>query len=77
MGKKAPRSIRFYKLVGRRIKMAREHAKVSQKALGDHLGVSFQQVQKYENGNDRIPVDRLKDAAELLGVTPHYLMDIE
>ncbi|MGX9983921.1 helix-turn-helix domain-containing protein [Methylobacterium fujisawaense] len=54
--------------IGRRIRAAREAAKVSQQALGAHLGVSFQQLQKYEAGANRIGAGRLKEVAIFLGV---------
>jgi transcriptional regulator with XRE-family HTH domain len=41
---------------------------MSQKQLGNRLGISFQQVQKYESGRNRIPTGRLVKAAATLGV---------
>ncbi|MBY0254828.1 MAG: helix-turn-helix domain-containing protein [Methylobacterium organophilum] len=54
--------------IGSRIRAAREAAKVSQTELGTHLGVSFQQVQKYELGANRIGAGRLEEVAIFLGV---------
>lgn len=52
--------------VGQRVKQARLARKMSQTALGKSLGVSFQQVQKYESGVNRIGSSRLWDIAGLL-----------
>lgn len=53
--------------VGQRVRMARLLAKMSQMELGDALGVSFQQVQKYEKGANRIGSSRMQKIAETLG----------
>ncbi|MCO6187451.1 helix-turn-helix domain-containing protein [Rhizobium sp. L1K21] len=58
--------------VGVRIKIARKLKHISQTKLAEHLGVSFQQVQKYENGKNRISASKLAAAADLLGVTPAF-----
>ncbi len=47
------------KLVGQRIRLARKMAKLSQSKLGDSVGVTYQQIQKYENGTDRVGAGRL------------------
>lgn len=52
--------------VGQRVKQARLARSMSQTALGKSLGVSFQQVQKYESGVNRIGSSRLWDIANLL-----------
>lgn len=54
--------------IGARVKMARVAAGKSQTALGRHLGVSFQQVQKYENGTNRISAPTLAEIAKFLGI---------
>jgi transcriptional regulator with XRE-family HTH domain len=54
--------------VGARLKQARLLAGVSQDELGKAIGVSFQAVQKYENGENRLSVGRLAVAAKFLGV---------
>lgn len=43
---------------------------MSQTTLGKAIGVSFQQVQKYEKGTNRISASKLQDIANLLGVPP-------
>ncbi len=55
-------------LVGRRLKERRRAMKLSQKELGAALGISYQQVQKYESGTNRISAGRLYNIASLLGL---------
>ena len=45
--------------VGKRLRALREEAGMSQTALGERSGITFQQVQKYENGLNRVSVSRL------------------
>jgi transcriptional regulator with XRE-family HTH domain len=52
--------------VGRRLRQARLAGAVSQEKLGNKLGLTFQQVQKYEKGTNRIAPSRLVVAAEFL-----------
>lgn len=54
--------------VGRRIRTLRMSAGVSQSALGDKLGVSFQQIQKYELGKNRIGAGRAFEIAQIFQV---------
>ena len=54
------------RFLGQRLRQARIEANVTQEALGAHLGVSFQQVQKYEKGLNRLPPNRLAMCAEKL-----------
>jgi transcriptional regulator with XRE-family HTH domain len=60
--------------VGRRIRLIRLQRNISQQSLGAVLNVSFQQVQKYEKGTNRISSGRLMDIAKALDTTPHELM---
>jgi len=55
------------KIVATRIKDARVQAGLSQEKLGDAIGVTFQQVQKYEKGINRVASDRLQRIADVLG----------
>lgn len=55
--------------VGERISARRTALGLSQSALGQRLGVSFQQVQKYENGSNRVSATRLHAIATLLGTS--------
>src|SRR5882724_12929061 len=54
--------------MGRRIGLRRVEIGLSQSELGEKLGVSFQQVQKYEKGVNRVGASRLQLIAEALGV---------
>jgi transcriptional regulator with XRE-family HTH domain len=54
--------------VGSRIRMRRQIVSMSQEKLGELLGITFQQVQKYEKGTNRISASRLYYAAKILGV---------
>jgi transcriptional regulator with XRE-family HTH domain len=56
------------KEVGRRIAVRRRMCRMSQTALAEHLGITFQQVQKYENGKNRVGAGRLQRIAEVLSV---------
>jgi transcriptional regulator with XRE-family HTH domain len=48
---------------------------MSQEKLGEHLGLTFQQVQKYEKGVNRIGASRLFDLARVLGVPVQFFYD--
>lgn len=54
--------------VGYRVRLRRMLIGMSQERLGDLLGLTFQQVQKYERGINRIGAGRLYEVAEILGV---------
>ncbi|WP_445215446.1 helix-turn-helix domain-containing protein [Bradyrhizobium sp. Pa8] len=60
--------------IGRRIRLIRVQRNLSQEELGAVLGVSFQQVQKYEKGVNRVAASRLADVASRLSTSPHHLM---
>lgn len=59
--------------VGRRVSVRRKEMNVSQQALGRELGVSFQQIQKYEKGASRISAGRLFQIAKALNISLLYL----
>lgn len=61
--------------VGRRIRARRIARQMSQMELAGRLGVTFQQVQKYEKGANRITAGRLKRIANILDVPIHYFFD--
>ncbi len=54
--------------VGSRVRMRRMMVGMSQEKLGDGLGITFQQVQKYEKGTNRISASRLQQIGSILGV---------
>jgi transcriptional regulator with XRE-family HTH domain len=55
------------KIIGARLREARLKRNMSQKALGDVLGVSFQQIQKYESGQNKISVSRYIEICKFFG----------
>lgn len=57
---------------GSKIREARKLKGVSQSALGDAIGVSFQQIQKYERGSNRVSYSMLVRIAKFLNVTPDW-----
>ena len=61
--------------MGRRIRLRRLEAGISQEELGDKLGVTFQQVQKYERGFNRVSAARLQLIAEMFGVDIPFFYD--
>ena len=61
--------------VGNRVRMRRIVLGISQQKLGAALDVSFQQVQKYEKGSNRIGASRLQDISRILEVAPAYFFD--
>ncbi len=65
------------KAIGGRLKMYRQRANISQTALGKHLGVSFQQVQKYENGTNRVSAATLIKIARFLNISVAELMVLD
>jgi transcriptional regulator with XRE-family HTH domain len=63
--------------VGTRIRMQRMLLGLSQAEVGKAVGVTFQQVQKYEKGRNRIGASRLQQIANVLKVTPDFFFDGE
>lgn len=58
--------------VGKLVRLRRLALKMSQTKLANQIGVTFQQVQKYENGSNRIGASRLQQIATALGVPVSY-----
>src|SRR5436853_7717475 len=73
MAKKAPNPID--KHVGSRVRMQRMMLGMSQEKLGDALGLTFQQVQKYEKGTNRIGASRLQHICRILQVPVSFFFD--
>jgi transcriptional regulator with XRE-family HTH domain len=61
--------------VGSRVRLRRMLLGMSQEKLGEHLGLTFQQVQKYEKGINRIGASRLFDLAKVLGVPVQFFYE--
>ncbi len=73
MIKKVPNPIDRH--VGSRVRMRRMLAGVSQEKLGEALGLTFQQVQKYEKGANRISASRLQQIAKKLDVPVSFFFE--
>lgn len=54
--------------IGRKIRALRHHAGFTQEKLAELVGVSFQQIQKYENGSTKLNTEKLQDVASALKV---------
>ena len=75
MAKNTPRScVKEDKRIGERIKIHRRAKHISQDILGKALGITFQQVQKYEKGTNRVGAARLKQISEFLEVSTDDLL---
>jgi transcriptional regulator with XRE-family HTH domain len=61
--------------VGHRVRLRRQEINITQAALAASIGVTFQQVQKYEKGANRISASTLVAIATALGVAPGDLID--
>ena len=73
MPRKVPNPIDVH--VGSRVRMRRMLIGMSQEKLGDSLGLTFQQVQKYEKGSNRIGASRLFNIARVLGVSIEFFYE--
>ena len=73
MAKKAPNPID--KHVGSRVRMRRMMLGMSQEKLGDALGLTFQQVQKYEKGTNRIGASRVQQISQILQVPVAFFFE--
>ena len=61
--------------VGKRVRLKRMLAGMSQEELAEHIGLSFQQIQKYENGINRIGAGRLLQLSQILGVSVQFFFE--
>ena len=73
MAKKIPNPVD--KHVGSRVRMRRMMLSMSQTKLADALGITFQQVQKYEKGTNRMGASRLQHIANILQVPVTFFFD--
>jgi transcriptional regulator with XRE-family HTH domain len=73
IAKKAPNPID--KHVGSRVRMRRMMLSMSQEKLGNNLGLTFQQVQKYEKGTNRIGASRLQQISNILQVPVSFFFE--
>ena len=72
-GKKKPNPIDIH--VGSRVRLRRMMTNMSQEKLGEHLGITFQQIQKYEKGTNRIGASRLQSISSVLQVPVSFFFD--
>ncbi len=61
--------------IGKQIKLLRLSRKISQKELAKRMGITYQQVQKYENGLNKISVSRLWQVCDIFDISPNYLFE--
>ncbi len=73
MIKKTPNPVDSH--VGSRVRMRRVLIGMSQEKLGEALGITFQQIQKYEKGTNRIGASRMQQIATVMGVPVSYFFD--
>src|SRR5690242_11373534 len=70
---KAPNPVDKY--VGSRVRMRRIMLGMSQEKLGEALGLTFQQIQKYEKGTNRVGASRIQQISEILQVPVSFLFE--
>ncbi len=73
MAKKDPNPIDVH--VGNRVRLRRMLVGMSQEKLGEKLGLTFQQVQKYEKGSNRVSASRLYQISEILAVPVQFFFE--
>lgn len=73
LNKRAPHPMDIH--VGSRVRLRRMMRGMSQDKLGERLGLTFQQVQKYEKGVNRIGASRLFDISRILEVSVQFFYD--
>lgn len=61
--------------VGKRVRVRRTILGMSQETLADALGITFQQVQKYEKGINRVSASRLFEISQVLGASINFFYD--
>jgi len=69
--------MKSHKQIGIEIRRIREARGISQMELAEQVGVSFQQIQKYEKGVNRISVERVQQIARALGISVSTLFEKE
>lgn len=71
--KKRPNPIDIH--VGSRVRLRRNMLGMSQEKLGENLGITFQQIQKYEKGTNRVGASRLQAIAQVLKVPVSFFFE--
>jgi transcriptional regulator with XRE-family HTH domain len=70
---KPPNPVDVY--VGQRVRMRRIEINMSQEFLGEQIGLTFQQIQKYEKGTNRIGASRIQQIGKVLKVPASFFFD--
>lgn len=65
------------KNIGNLVRELRKAAGMTQSDLAERLGITYQQVQKYENGTSKFSVPRLRQVAEVFGLPLKYFVEME
>jgi transcriptional regulator with XRE-family HTH domain len=71
--KKKPNPIDIH--VGSRVRLRRNMLGMSQEKLGDSLGITFQQIQKYEKGTNRVGASRLQAISNVMNVPVSFFFE--
>jgi len=68
-------SIKDSSSIGMRIKLRRKQLGISQERLGEIIGVTYQQIQKYEKGINKVSAERLQKIAQSLNVSTNFFFE--
>ncbi|MEW6739375.1 MAG: helix-turn-helix domain-containing protein [Nitrospirota bacterium] len=71
----AKKRIKTSKEIGEKIKRRRRELGISQEQLAEILGVTYQQVQRYENGKNKLNVENIQAVADILSVPVSYFFE--
>ncbi len=63
------------KHIGSRLRLRRKSLNLSQESLSFDLGVSFQQIQKYEAGENRISASKIYELSKILKISPYFFFE--
>lgn len=69
------KKVRSSREIGEKVKMRRKELGISQERLAEVLGVTYQQVQRYENGTNRLNVENIQLIADALSVSVSYFFE--
>jgi transcriptional regulator with XRE-family HTH domain len=72
-GRRGPTAVDAH--VGQKIRARRIFLQMSQTEVADSVGITFQQIQKYERGANRVGASRLQQISDVLGVSPFYFFE--
>jgi transcriptional regulator with XRE-family HTH domain len=73
IGRRGPTGVDVH--VGQKIRARRIFLNMSQTEVADAAGISFQQIQKYEKGINRVGASRLQQISDALGISPFYFFE--